>query len=62
MLLAIMRKFLAKQVYPFAGKQHHLSEAVIDKIMHELNPAMSEGLKGANEKLYNDLMYGVGVK
>jgi len=29
--------------------------------MHELSPAMNEGLKGANEKLYNAMMYGVGV-
>ncbi len=61
MLLPVMRQFLVRQTFPFAGKQHHLSEAAINKIMHELNPAMNEGLKGANEKLYNDLMYGVGV-
>ena len=61
MLLPIMRAFLAKQTFPFAGKQHALSTAAIDKIMHELNPAMNEGLKGANEKLYNALLYGVSV-
>ena len=61
MLLPIMRKFLSNQTFPFAGKDHKLSDAAIDKIMHELNPAMNEGLKGANEKLYNALMYGVGV-
>jgi len=61
MLLPVMRKFLGKQTFPFAGKQHPLSEAAIDKIMHTLNPAMNEGLKGANEKLYNALLYGVSV-
>ncbi len=61
MLLPIMRKFLGQQTFPFAGKQHALSEAAIDKIMHELNPAMNEGLKGANENLYNAMMYGVSV-
>jgi type I restriction enzyme R subunit len=61
MLLPIIRKFLSKQTFPYAGKNHLLSSAAIDKIMHELNPAMNEGLKGANEKIYNALMYGVGV-
>ena len=61
MLLPIMRAFLAKQTFPFAGKQHPLSDAAIDKILHTLNPAMNEGLKGANEKLYNALLYGVSV-
>lgn len=61
MLLQIMRGFLAKQTFPLAGKQHPLSDASIDKIMHELNPAMNEGLKGANEKLYDAMIYGVSV-
>ena len=60
-LLPVMRTFLAKQTFSFAGKQHTLSEAAIDKVMHELNPAMNLGLKAANEKIYNALMYGVSV-
>ena len=60
-LMPIMRAFLAKQTFSFAGKQHTLSEAAIDKVMHELNPAMNLGLKAANEKIYNALMYGVSV-
>jgi len=60
-LLSVMRTFLAKQTFSFAGKQHTLSEAAIDKVMHELNPAMNLGLKAANEKIYNALMYGVSV-
>jgi type I restriction enzyme R subunit len=61
MLLPVMRSFLAKQTFPFAGKQHKLTDAAIDKVMHELNPAMNLGLKAANEKLYNAMMYGVSV-
>lgn len=60
-LLPVMRAFLAKQTFSFAGKQHTLSEAAIDKVMHELNPAMNLGLKAANEKIYNALLYGVSV-
>jgi len=60
-LLPVMRAFLAKQTFSFAGKQHTLSDAAIDKVMHELNPAMNLGLKAANEKIYNALMYGVSV-
>ena len=60
-LLPVMRAFLAKQTFSFAGKQHTLSEAAIDKVMHELNPSMNLGLKAANEKIYNALMYGVSV-
>jgi len=60
-LLPIMRSFLAKQRYQYAGKEHSLSDAAIDKIMHELNPAMNLGLQAANEKIYNALTYGVSV-
>ncbi len=60
-LLPVMRAFLAKQRFSFAGKQHTFSEAAIDKVIHELNPAMNLGLKAANEKIYNALMYGVSV-
>lgn len=60
-LLPIMRAFLAKQTFPFAGKQHPLSDASIDKIMHELTPAMNLGLAAANEKIYDALIYGVSV-
>jgi type I restriction enzyme R subunit len=61
LLIPVMRAFLAKQTFPFVGKQHKLTEAAIDKVMHELNPAMNLGLKAANEKLYNAMVYGVSV-
>ena len=60
-LMPVMRAFLAKQTFPFAGRQHKLTDAAIDKVMHELNPAMNLGLKAANEKLYNVMIYGVSV-
>lgn len=61
MLLSVLRKFLAQQTFPFEGQQHHLSDAAMDKIIQELNPAMNLGLKAANEKIYNALLYGVSV-
>ena len=60
-LLPIMHAFLAKQTFTFEGTPHHLSDSAIDKIMHELNPAMNLGLQLANEKLYNAMLYGVTV-
>ena len=60
-LLPVMRAFLAKQTFMFEGTSHHLSDSAIDKIMHELNPAMNLGLQLANEKLYNDMLYGMTV-
>lgn len=58
----VLRDVLKHKTYTFMGKQHKLSEAAIDKIIHELaTPAMNEGLKAANEKLYNALTYGISV-
>ncbi len=58
----VLRKVLATKTFSFIGKEHHLSSASIDKIVTELaNPAMNEGLKAANEKLYNALTYGISV-
>ena len=60
-LLPIMRAFLTKQTFMFEGTPHYLSDSAIDKIMHELNPAMNLGLQLANEALYNAMLYGVTV-
>ncbi|RZR40979.1 type I restriction endonuclease subunit R [Vibrio vulnificus] len=58
----VLRSVLRDKTYSFMGKEHTLSEAAIDKIIHELaNPAMNEGLKVANEKIYDALTYGIGV-
>ena len=48
-LLPIMREFLAKQTFMFEGTPHHLSDSAIDKIMHELNPAMNLGLQSRQQ-------------
>jgi len=61
-LVNVLREVLEKKTFEFQGKPHPLSEAATDKIIHQLaNPAMNEGLKAANEKLYDALTYGVGV-
>ncbi|WP_095498383.1 type I restriction endonuclease subunit R [Paraferrimonas haliotis] len=60
-LLPVLRKFLTKQTFSFLGLERKLSDAAIDKIIHELSPAMNLGLRAANEKIYNALMYGVSV-
>lgn len=58
----VLRKVLMTKTYSFMGKEHYLSEAAVDKIVSELaTPAMNEGLKAANEKLYNALTYGISV-
>ncbi|HHC7268967.1 TPA: type I restriction endonuclease subunit R [Vibrio parahaemolyticus] len=58
----VLRDVLKHKTFSFMGKDRHLSDAAMDKIVHELaNPAMNEGLKAANEKLYNALTYGIGV-
>jgi len=58
----VLRNTLQHKTFVFMGKEHKLSSAAIDKIIHELaSPAMNEGLKAANEKLYNALTYGIGI-
>lgn len=58
----VLRDVLKHKTFSFMGKDLQLSGAAMDKIIHELaNPAMNEGLKAANEKLYNALTYGISV-
>lgn len=61
MLIPVIREFLSKQTYMYAGKPQTLSEAAINKVIQQLSPSMNEGLKSANEKLYEAMLYGVGV-
>lgn len=57
-----LRSILKKRRFTFEGESHPLSDQAIDTILQEVGqPALNEGLKGANEKLYNHLMYGVPV-
>lgn len=60
-LTTVMRAFLARQTFVFAGQEYPLSDAAIDKVMHELTPAMNLGLQAANERLYDAMIYGVTV-
>lgn len=58
----VLRDVLKHKTFSFMGKDRQLSKAAMDKIVHELaKPAMNEGLKAANEKLYNALTYGINV-
>ena len=58
----VLRQVLSHKTYSFMGREQKLSAAAIDKIVQELaNPAMNEGLKAANEKLYDALTYGISV-
>lgn len=61
-LLEELRSILQKRRFTFEGNSHPLSDAAIDSILQTVGqPALNEGLNGANEKLYNHLMYGVPV-
>ena len=60
-LTAVMRAFLSRQTFNFAGQEYPLSDAAIDKVMHELTPAMNLGLQAANERLYDAMICGVTV-
>lgn len=60
-LTSVMRDFLSRQTFVFAGREYPLSDAAIDKVMHELTPAMNLGLLKANEVLYDAMLYGVTV-
>ncbi|TKF29320.1 type I restriction endonuclease subunit R [Enterovibrio norvegicus] len=58
----VLREVLRQKTFTFMGKVHPLSENAIDKIVHQLStPAMNEGLGAANEKLYNDMIFGISV-
>lgn len=57
-----LRSQLAKRRFSFAGKTYPLSEKSIDNLINQVcSPALNEGLKTANEKLYNHLLYGISV-
>lgn len=61
-LRGILRGELQKRRFTFAGKTYPLSEQAIDKLIdHVCSPALNEGLLTANERLYNDLLYGISV-
>ena len=61
-LKAELRKQLEQRRFVFAGREHGLSSKSIDYLIAEVcSPALNEGLKAANERLYNHLLYGISV-
>ncbi|MBM94483.1 MAG: DEAD/DEAH box helicase [Oceanospirillaceae bacterium] len=58
----VLRTELQKRRFMFAGKEHALSAKSVDNLIAEVcSPALNEGLRNANEKMYNHLMYGISV-
>ena len=58
----VLRSELKKRRFVFAGREHGLSDKVIDNLIAEIcSPALNEGLEAANERLYNHLLYGIAV-
>lgn len=58
----VLREQLSKRRFLFAGKEYPLSTKAIDNLISEVcSPALNEGLQGANERLYNHLLYGISV-
>lgn len=48
-----LRTQLAKRRFPYAGREHGLSEKTPDNLVAEIcSPALNEGLQRANERLY----------
>ncbi len=61
-LRQVLRDVLAKRTFTFAGESHPLSHNSIDNLIsHICSPALNEGLRHANEQIYNHLMYGIPV-
>ena len=57
-----LRTQLAKRRFPYAGREHGLSEKTLDNLVAEIcSPALNEGLLRANERLYNHLLLGISV-
>lgn len=58
----ILRNELRKRRFIYAEKEHELSNNTIENIVSEIStPALNEGLKAANERIYNHLLYGISV-
>ena len=58
----LLRAFLERRAFTFAGKRHSLSARAVDHLLAEVcRPALNEGLVAANERMYNHLLYGISV-
>lgn len=61
-LRELLRQELQKRRFSFAGKEYPLSEKSIDNLIAEVcSPALNEGLRHANQLLYNHFVYGISV-
>ena len=61
-LRELLRQELQKRRFSFAGKEYPLSEKSIDNLIAEVcSPALNEGLRHANQRLYNHFLYGISV-
>lgn len=61
-LVDVLREVLQQKSIDFQGRRYPLSDAAIYNIIHQLShPAMNEGLRIANEKLYDTLTYGINI-
>ena len=57
-----LRRVLQTRRFHYAGKAHPLSEKSIENIISEVcSPALNEGLRQANQRMYNHLLYGIAV-
>ncbi len=61
-LTDILKSNLQKRQFTFKGVMHSLSHAALDKLVQEIqNPPLNEGLTIANERFYDQLMFGISV-
>lgn len=61
-LTDILKSNLQKRQFTFKGVTHSLSSAALDKLVQEIqNPPLNEGLTVANERFYDQLMFGISV-
>lgn len=61
-LKSVLKDSLKKRTFSYAHQEYPLSEKSIDFLLNQIcHPALNEGLKTANEKVYNHLLYGIAV-
>ena len=61
-LAPVLRAELAKRRFCSNGVEHGLSEAALNKLVAEIShPPLNEGLQAANQRLSDQLLYGVSV-
>ncbi|TWC41518.1 type I restriction enzyme R subunit [Pseudomonas sp. SJZ079] len=61
-LTTVLKAELAKRRFFSGGVEHGLSEAALTKLVGEIShPPLNEGLQAANQRLSDQLLYGVSV-